>query len=104
MNNANHSKTRRVQLTVDKIETLEDVKKILDAMNIRIDTDNHKYESVKQYFGLEIVPRGYVKLLEKIGWEGIEKLHYHEIEEQATALLNDSDEEVALQKYILIEP
>ena len=104
MNEVNHPKTRRVQLTVDKIETLEDVKKILDAMNIRIDTDNHKYESVKQYFGLEIIPRGYMKLLEKIGWEGIAKLHYHEIEEQAAALLNDSDGEVTLQKYIMIEP
>lgn len=105
MKNADHQKTRRVQLTVDDIETLEDVKKILDAMNIRIDTDNHKYESVKKYFNLEIVPRGYMLLLEKIGWEGIAKLHYHEIEEQAAALLNDSEEgEVKLQKYIMIEP
>ena len=86
MKNADHQKTRRVQLTVDDIETLEDVKKILDVMNIRIDTDNHKYESVKKYFNLEIVPRGYMLLLEKIGWEGIAKLHYHEIEEQHCTL------------------
>ena len=60
--------TRRYQLTVDKIETLEDVKKILDIMQIRIDTDNPLYEEVKDYFQLEVVPRGYIKLLEKVGY------------------------------------
>ena len=59
---------------------------VLNVMKIRIDTDNPLYESVKDYFCLEIVPRGYFKLLEKIGQEGINNLHFHEIEQQA--LLN----------------
>ena len=88
----NHPKTRRFQLCADKIETLEDVKKVLNAMKIRIDTDNLDYESVKDYFKLEIVPKGYLKLLEKIGQEGIAELHYHEIEQQALELLNETDD------------
>ena len=87
----NHPKTRRFELCTDKIETLEDVKKILNSMHIRIDTDNPDYESVKNYFKLEIVPKGYFKLLEKIGWEGIAELHYHEIEQQALELLNEDE-------------
>jgi len=89
-NKPNHTKTRRLQLCVDRIETLEDVKKILHLMKIRIDTDNTEYEDVKDYFCLEVVPKGYEKLLDKIGWEGIAKLHYHEIEQQALELLNET--------------
>lgn len=88
-----HPKTRRFQLCIDKVETLEDIKKILDAMNIRIDTDNPDWEKVEDYFCLEVVPKGYMKLLKKIGHEGIAELHYHEIEQQALELLNDSDKE-----------
>jgi|TARA_B100000073_G_scaffold347951_1_gene364195 hypothetical protein len=91
---ANHKKTRRLQLCVDKLETLEDIKKVLNVMKIRIDTDNPLYESVKDYFCLEIVPRGYFKLLEKIGQEGINNLHFHEIEQQALELLKEDDLEV----------
>ena len=87
----NHPKTRKLQLCIDKIETLEDVKKVLNAMRIRIDTDNPDYENVKDYFCLEIVPKGYFRLLEKIGWDGIAELHYHEIEQQASELLNESE-------------
>ena len=87
----NNTKIRRFQLCVDKLETLEDVKKVLNAMKIRIDTDNLDYESVKDYFCLEIVPKGYFKLLEKIGHEGIAELHYHEIEQQALELLNENE-------------
>ena len=88
MAKVNHPKTRRFQLCVDRIETLEDVKKILDLMRIRIDTDDPNWEEVGDYFGLEIVPRGYLKLIEKIGLEGIAELHYHEIEQQARELLD----------------
>jgi hypothetical protein len=88
---SNNTKIRRFQLCVDKLETLEDVKKVLNAMKIRIDTDNLDYESVKDYFCLEIVPKGYFKLLEKIGHEGIAELHYHEIEQQALELLNENE-------------
>ena len=91
MSKVNYPKTRRFKLCIDKIETLEDVKKILDAMNIRIDTDNPEWESVKDYFKLEIVPKGYLKLLRKIGQEGIAELHYHEIEQQALELLNEDE-------------
>ena len=87
----NNTKIRRFQLCVDKLETLKDVKKVLNAMKIRIDTDNLDYESVKDYFCLEIVPKGYFKLLEKIGHEGIAELHYHEIEQQALELLNENE-------------
>ena len=90
-NEANHTKTRRLQLCIDKVETLEDVKKILDVMKIRIDTNNPDYESVKDYFKLEIVPKGYLKLLRKIGQEGIAELHYHEIEQQSLELLNEDE-------------
>jgi len=92
MSKVNHPKTRRFQLCVDKIETLEDVKKVLDAMNIRIDTNNPEWDNVSEYFCLEIVPKGYMKLLEKIGWDGIAELHYHEIEQQASALLKEESE------------
>lgn len=88
-NEPNHIKTRRLQLCVDRLETLEDVKKVLDSMKIRIDTDNPEYENVKEYFRMEVVPRGYFKLLEKIGHEGISNLHFHEIEQQAQELLNE---------------
>ena len=93
MSKVNHPKTRRFQLCIDKVETLEDIKKILDAMKVRMDTDNPDWEKVEDYFCLEVVPKGYVKLLQKIGHEGIVKLHYHEIEQQSLELLNDSDKE-----------
>lgn len=89
MPKVNHPKTRRFKLCIDKVETLEDVKKILGAMNIRIDTDNPDWDNVSDYFCLEVVPKGYMKLLDKIGFEGIAELHYHEIEQQAAALLEE---------------
>lgn len=90
MSKVNHPKTRRYQLCVDKIETLEDVKKVLDVMKIRIETDNPEWDNVSEYFCLEVVPKGYKKLLDKIGWEEIAELHFHEIEQQADALLEES--------------
>ena len=92
MSKVDHPKTRRFQLCIDKIETLEDVKKIMNAMNIRIDTDNPEWDNVEDYFCLEIIPKGYFKLLEKIGWKGLAELHYHEIEQQANALLQVSED------------
>jgi hypothetical protein len=92
MSKFNHPKTRRYQLCVDKIETLEDVKKVLDAMKVRIETDNPEWDNVSEYFCLEVIPKGYIKLLEKIGWDGIAELHYHEIEQQASALLKEESE------------
>ena len=43
------------------------------------------------YFDIECVPRGYIKLHEKIGEEGISKLHYHEIEKECKKLLEDEN-------------
>jgi hypothetical protein len=84
--------TRRYQLCVDRLETLEDVKKILDMMQIRIDTDNPLYEEVKDYFCLEVVPRGYVKLLEKLGYDGIRDMNWNEIEAEASKFLSEENE------------
>jgi hypothetical protein len=94
MNNVNHPKTRRLQLCVDSIETIDDVKKILNLMKIRIDTDNPEYEEVKKYFSLEIVPKGYFALLKKIGWEGINQLNYDEIEKQAALAIDEYETKV----------
>jgi len=88
--------TRRYQLCVDRIETLEDVKKILDMMQIRIDTDNPLYEEVKDYFCLEVVPRGYIKLLEKLGYDGIRDMNWDEMEVEAAKLLDETDDEETL--------
>ena len=85
----NHPKIRRFKLDVDKIKTLDDVKKILNLLDLRIQTDNPDYETVKDFFCVEVVPKGYFKLLKNIGHEGIENLHYHEIEEQSLKLLNE---------------
>ena len=91
MTKVHHPKTRRFQLCIDKVETLEDIKKILDAMKVRMGTDNPDWEKVEDYFCLEVVPKGYMKLLQKIGHEGIAELHYHEIEQQALELLNEDE-------------
>ena len=85
--------TRRYQLCVDKIKTIKDIKKILDMMQIRIDTDNPLYEEVKDYFGLEVVPRGYIKLLEKLGYDGIRDMNWDKMEAEASKLLNEENEE-----------
>ena len=45
-----HPKVRRFKLSVDKLETLDDVKKILDYLNIRLQTDNPIWEEIGQFF------------------------------------------------------
>jgi len=91
MSKVHHPKTRRFQLCIDKVETFEDVKKILDAMCIRIQTDNPNWDKVEDYFCLEVVPKGYFDLVKKIGDNEIAKLHYHEIEQQAFELMKDNE-------------
>lgn len=76
----NNKITRRYQLDVRHIKTIDDVKKILDAMQIRIDTDDFLYEELKDYFTVEVVPVGYDLLIEKIGWEKISRMTYEEME------------------------
>lgn len=84
-----HPKVRRFKLCVDKLETLDDVKKILELLDIRLQTDNPVWEEVGQFFTTECVPRGYFNLYQKIGHEGIAKLHYHEIERECNKLLDE---------------
>ena len=90
-NEARHPKVRKYKLCVDKLETLDDVKKILDLLDLRLQTDSPHWEEVGQFFKLECVPKGYMKLREKVGDEGIAKLHYHEIEREAKKLLDEEE-------------
>ena len=85
----NHPKVRRFKLSVDTIETLDDVKKILDLLDIRLQTDNPIWEEVGQFFKHECVPKGYMKLLHQIGPEKIAELHYDEIERECKKLLDE---------------
>ena len=87
----NHPKVRRFKLNVDTLETLDDVKKILEVLDIRIQTDSPIWEEVGQFFKVECVPKGYMKLVQKIGHEGIAKLHYHEIAREAKKLLDEEE-------------
>ncbi len=83
---------RIFQLCTERLETLEDVKKVLKALQIRIDTDNPLYEELKHFFTIEIVPRGYIPVLEKIGYEGIVNMTYEEIAQMGSQLLNQNEE------------
>lgn len=60
-------------------------------MQIRIETDHESYEELKEFFPIEVVPRGYLKLLETVGHEEIAKMTLEEIEEKATKLLNEEN-------------
>lgn len=82
----NKKPLRRFELSVEKLETLEDVKKILKALKIRIDTDNPLYEELKEYFIVEVVPKGYIPLLETLGYEGIADMTYEEMEQKIIEL------------------
>jgi hypothetical protein len=73
---------RTYQLNIEKLETLEDIKKILNTLQIRINTDNSLYEELKDYFPIEVVPKGYVKLIDAIGHNEVEKLTYEQIEQK----------------------
>jgi hypothetical protein len=83
---------RRYELCAERLETLEDVKKILNGLQIRIDTDNPLYEELKYYFSTEVVPRGYLLVLEKLGYEGIANMTYEEIAHMGSELLNENEE------------
>jgi hypothetical protein len=83
---------RRFELCTERLETLEDVKKVLKAMHIRIDMDNPYYEELEYYFSTEVVPRGYMKVLEKVGYEKINTMTLEEIEKMGLELLNENEE------------
>jgi hypothetical protein len=80
---------RRFELCTERLETLEDVKKILKALQIRLDTDNPYYEELEYYFSTEVVPPGYLKLYEKVGPDEIYKMSYDEIVQKGLELLQN---------------
>jgi hypothetical protein len=80
---------KRYELCTERLETLEDVKKILKALQIRIDTDNPLYGELKEYFVVEVVPPGYFKLYEKVGPDEIHKMSYDEIVQRGLELLQN---------------
>jgi len=82
---------RRYELCTERLETLEDVKKILKALQIRIDTDNPSYEELEYYFSTEVVPVGYIKVLEEVGHMEIGRMTYEEIEKKALELLQNEE-------------
>ena len=82
---------RRFELCTERLEALEDVIKILKAMQIRIDTDNPLYEELEYYFSTEVVPRGYLLVLEKMGYDEIGKMSSDEIAQMGSELLNEEN-------------
>lgn len=84
---------RTYQLDESRIQDLDDVKKILNGLALRINTDDEFYEDVKHLFVTEVVPPGYVKLLEAVGEEEIAKMSYEEMGEKISelGLLNDEE-------------
>jgi hypothetical protein len=83
---------RRFELCTERLETIEDISKILKALQIRIDTDNPLYEELSYYFSTEVVPIGYFKVLETVGYEGIANMTYEEIAQMGSELLNQNQE------------
>ena len=79
---------RRFELCTERLETLEDIKKVLKALQIRIDTDNPLYEELEYYFSTEVVPPGYLKVYEKVGDE-IYNMSMDEIAQMGSELLEN---------------
>jgi hypothetical protein len=83
---------RRFELCTERLKTVKDIKKVLKALQIRMDTDNPLYEELEEYFVVEVVPRGYVKLMDTIGHEEIAKMTYEEMEQRIFVLFNENEE------------
>jgi hypothetical protein len=81
---------RRYELCTERLETIEDIKKILKALQIRIDTDNPLYEELSYYFSTEVVPLGYLKVYEQVGDE-IYKMSYDEIVQKGLKLIQNEE-------------
>jgi hypothetical protein len=82
-------RVKRYELCTERLETLEDVKKILRALQIRIDTDNPLYEELEYYFSTEVVPPGYLKVYEEVGPDEIYKMTHEEIVQRGLELLQN---------------
>ena len=83
---------KRFELCTERLKTIKDIKKVLKALQIRIDTDNPLYEELKEYFVIEVVPPGYLKVYEKIGPDEIHKMTLEEIKTMGNELLNQNEE------------
>ena len=82
---------RRLELCTERLKTVKDIKKVLKALQIRIDTDNPLYEELEYYFSTEVIPRGYIKVLEKVGYEEISKMTLEEIAQMGNKLLSEKN-------------
>jgi hypothetical protein len=80
---------RRFELCTERLKTIKDIKKVLKALQIRIDTDNPLYEELEYYFSTEVVPPGYLKVLEAVGHEEICKMSTEEIIQKGLELLQN---------------
>ena len=78
--------TRIYQLDISRIDGIEDIKKILNGLQLRINTDDFFYEDVKHLFTTEVIPKGYIKLVEAVGEEEIAKMTYEEMREKISEL------------------
>jgi hypothetical protein len=79
---------RRFELCTERLKTIKDIKKVLKALQIRIDTDNPLYEELEYYFSTEVVPPGYLKVYEEVGDE-IYKMTHEEIVQRGLELLQN---------------
>lgn len=80
---------RTYQLDISRIDGIEDIKKILDGLQLRINTDDLLYEDVKHLFTTEVVPQGYARLIEAVGNEEVAKMTYEEMREKISTLQNE---------------
>tara|TARA_R100001460_G_scaffold106934_2_gene155005 strand:- start:1275 stop:1532 length:258 start_codon:yes stop_codon:yes gene_type:complete len=80
---------KQFQLNADTINSLEDVKKILAAMHVRIYEDNPFFSEVEKFFNVEVIPKGYLKLLEIMEEDELKHLSREEILEKCNALVSD---------------
>ena len=60
-------------------------------MLFRSTSDDPLYEELSHLFVVEVIPRGYLKLLEKIGQEELANMTYEEIEQKAAELFDNEE-------------
>ena len=82
---------RRFELCTERLKTVKDIKKVLKALQIRLDTNNPLYEELEYYFSTEVVPPGYLKVYEKVGDE-IYNMSMEEIAQMGSELLSQNEE------------
>jgi hypothetical protein len=75
----------------DEVGAKTELKKTL-AFGTVVDNPDEKYEELEEYFVVEVIPRGYIKVLEKLGYEGIANMTWNEIAQMGSELLNQNEE------------